>query len=118
MISVRWRQVLPTWTDEIAPALRQGQAVLIVTHGVDDIIITFIIIVIIIIVIIVVVVVMVEPRALRQSQHVSLRVSGAEAISPEGCALQLKATKPQILDAKIFRSKVEKREEKRETEVK
>ncbi len=35
-----------------------------------------------------------------------------------GCALQLKATKPQILDAKIFRSKVEKREEERETEVK
>ena len=35
-----------------------------------------------------------------------------------GCALQLKATKPQILDAKIFRSKVEKRKEERETEVK
>jgi hypothetical protein len=42
--------------------------------------------------------------------HTSLRSAEVAPV----CALQLKATKPQILDAKIFRSKVEKRE----TEVK
>jgi hypothetical protein len=40
------------------------------------------------------------------------------SVGLKSCVGGTSRTKPQILDAKIFRSKVEKREEERETEVK